>query len=96
MVTSAQDISFEALARREPKLAVLLERARERRRRGGRRFDPLAEFFGYGSPGTGFKAALSRLVGWHSVHKMDPVLGSQQSYDVVYGTILAVLEGTHD
>ena len=67
-------------ARIERQVAALLRSA-------GPDFDALAVFFGYPGHGSGFKARLSRLVGWDWAS--DPVLGTEAAYDVVYEKILA-------
>lgn len=89
-------VNFDDLARREPGLAALLAEARAVSSRGNPQFCANAVWFGFGKYRyAGLKPRLVQLVGWHA-HKDDPVLRSQEAYEVAYDTIYGALPDCRD
>jgi len=80
-------IAFDDLAQLEPRLQSHYERARDMR--GTRKFCEVTAWDGH-RPAGGLKAEVSKLVGWYRPDK-EPVLGSDQAYEVAYRHIRLAL-----
>jgi hypothetical protein len=88
--------TFDELALLEPGLATLLAEARAVSSRGNPKFRANAVWYGFGKyRHSGLKPRLVQLVGWNA-RKVDPVLRSEDAYDVIYETISAALPDCRD
>jgi len=79
------DKLWDLLVRLEPKLDEIFRTAKLVKDDESKNwFCANAVWYGYGQsrPRNGLKQQMSRLVGWDSVHKKDPILGSSEAYDV--------------
>jgi hypothetical protein len=80
-------VTWETLVAREPRLAALLAEIRKIRSRPG--FCANELWYGYGDYGHSLKYRLSCLVGWD--RRPDPLLGTEDAYDVAYETLYRAL-----
>jgi hypothetical protein len=95
-----EEISFEEIAKLEPRLAALYAMAQAIKDDGrGDYFCANEHWYGYGpvSLGRGLRAQVEKLVGW-AVKKRggNPRLATCRAYDIAYQTIYAALPDCRD
>ncbi len=87
--SKVKPVTFQDLARLEPRLTTLLIEAKAHRKDRQPDFCANEVFYGYAGHRPGLKERLSQLVGWESTN--EGILKTSLAYDVAYDTIYDAL-----